>query len=204
VAVGRGPLSDGLGYAEAGVELDRAFVVTDERLRTRVPGAYAIGDLVAGPQLAHRGFAHGMFVAEEVAHLAGRLPKPPTVVDDVAVPRVTYCDPEIASVGLSEAAARDAYGEVETVTYDLSGNGRSQILKTRGFVKLVRRPAGPVVGIHLIGARVGELIGEAQLITSWEAYPSDVAAHIHAHPTQNEALGEAHLALAGTPLHAHV
>jgi dihydrolipoamide dehydrogenase len=204
VAVGRGPLSDGLGYVEAGVELDRGFVVTDERLRTGVPGVYAIADLVAGLQLAHRGFAHGMFVAEEIAHLAGRLPKPSTVVDDVAVPRVTYCDPEIASVGLSEAAAREAYGDVETLTYDLGGNGRSQILKTQGFVKLVRRLSGPVVGIHMIGARVGELIGEAQLITSWEAHPSDVAAHIHAHPTQTEALGEAHLALAGTPLHAHV
>jgi dihydrolipoamide dehydrogenase len=204
VAVGRGPLSDGLGYAEAGVQLDRGFVVTDERLRTSVPGIYAIGDLVPGLQLAHRGFAHGMFVAEEIAHLAGRLSKPPAVVDDMAVPRVTYCDPEIASVGLSEAAARNAYGDVETVTYDLGGNGRSQILKTQGFVKLVRRPSGPVVGIHMIGARVGELIGEAQLITSWEAYPSDVAPNIHAHPTQNEALGEAHLALAGTPFHAHV
>jgi dihydrolipoamide dehydrogenase len=204
VAVGRGPLSDGLGYAEAGVELNRGFVVTDARLRTGVPGIYAIGDLVAGLQLAHRGFAHGMFVAEEIAHLDGRLPKPPAIVEDVAVPRLTYCDPEIASVGLSEAAARDAYGDVETLTYDLGGNGRSQILKTQGFVKLVRQPSGPVVGIHMIGARVGELIGEAQLITVWEAFPSDVAAHVHAHPTQTEALGEAHLALAGTPFHAHV
>jgi dihydrolipoyl dehydrogenase len=204
VAVGRGPQSGGLGYEEAGVALNRGFVVTDERLQTSVPGVYAIGDLVAGLQLAHRGFAHGMFVAEEIAHLSGRLPKPRAAVADAAVPRVTYCDPEIASVGLSEAAARDAYGDVETLTYDLAGNGRSQILKTLGFVKLVRRPAGPVVGIHMIGARVGELIGEAQLITSWDAFPSDVAANIHAHPTQNEALGEAHLALAGTPFQAHV
>jgi dihydrolipoamide dehydrogenase len=203
VAVGRGPQSGGLGFEGAGVALDQGFVVTDERLRTSVSGVYAIGDLVAGLQLAHRGFAHGIFVAEEIGHLAGQLPRPPAVVDDVAVPRVTYCDPEIASVGLSEAAARDAYGEVETLTYDLSGNGRSQILKTQGFVKLIRRPDGPVVGIHMIGARVGELIGEAQLITSWDAFPSDVASNIHAHPTQNEALGEAHLALAGTPFHAH-
>jgi dihydrolipoamide dehydrogenase len=124
-------------------------------------------------------------------------------VVDRTIPRVTYCDPEVASVGLTEEAARTEYGEVETVTYDLAGNGRSQILKTAGFVKLVRAANGPVVGVHMIGARVGELIGEAQLITGWEAYPEEVAPLVHAHPTQQEALGEAHLALAGKPLHAH-
>jgi dihydrolipoyl dehydrogenase len=204
VAVGRGPASDGLGYAEAGVQLERGQVVVDERLRTSVPGVYAVGDLVAGLQLAHRGFAHGIFVAEDIAHRGGRSTESPAVVDDVTIPRVTYSDPEIASVGLSESDARDAYGEIETVTYDLAGNGRSQILKTQGLVKLVRRADGPVVGIHMIGARVGELVGEAQLIVGWEAFPTDVASHIHAHPTQTEALGEAHLALAGTPFHAHV
>jgi dihydrolipoamide dehydrogenase len=118
---------------------------------------------------------------------------------------VTYCDPEIASVGLDERAARDKYGddEVETLAYDLGGNGRSQILKTSGFVKLVRQKEGPVVGVHIVGARAGELIGEAQLIYNWQAHPEDVAPLVHAHPTQNEALGEAHLALAGKPLHAH-
>ena len=109
----------------------------------------------------------------------------------------------MASVGLTEAAATEKYGEVETVTYDLGGNGKSQILKTQGFVKLVRRKDGPVVGVHLVGDRVGELIGEAQLIYGWEGYAEDVAPLVHAHPTQNEALGEAHLALAGKPLHAH-
>jgi dihydrolipoamide dehydrogenase len=203
VAVGRGPSSAGLGYEEAGVALDRGFVVVDERLRASVPGVYAVGDLVLGLQLAHRGFAHGVFVAEDVAHRAGRLDRPPVLVPDEQIPRVTYSDPEIASVGLSEAVARERFGDVQTVTYDLGGNGRSQILKTAGFVKLVRRVDGPVVGVHLVGARVGELIGEAQLITSWDAYPEEVAALPHAHPTQNEALGEAHLALAGKPLHAH-
>jgi dihydrolipoamide dehydrogenase len=164
---------------------------------------YAVGDLVFGLQLAHRGFAQGIFLAEDIAHRVGRLDRAPAPIVDRDIPRVTYSDPEIASVGLGEAAAREEYGEVETLTYDLSGNGKSQILKTAGFVKLVRRVDGPVVGVHIIGARAGELIGEAQLITSWEAHPSDVAGLVHAHPTQNEALGEAHLALAGKPLHAH-
>ena len=164
---------------------------------------YAVGDLVAGPQLAHRGFAHGIFVAEEIAHRAGRLDRPPVPVRDRDLARVTYSDPEVASVGLTEEAAREAYGEVETLTYDLAGNGKSQILKTQGFVKLVRQVAGPVVGVHLVGSRVSELISEAQLITGWEAFPEDVAGLSHAHPTQAEALGEAHLALAGKPLHAH-
>lgn len=199
VAVGRGPVTDGLGYAEQGVATHRGFVVTDEHLRTNVEGVYAVGDVVPGLQLAHRGFAHGVFVAE---HVAGLRPAP---VDESTVPRVTYCDPEIASVGLDEAAARSTYGEdgVQTLTYDLSGNGRSQILRTQGFVKLVRKKDGPVVGVHVIGARAGELIGEAQLIVGWDAFPEDVAPLLHAHPTQNEALGEAHLALAGKALHAH-
>ncbi len=203
VSVGRGPYTDGLGYREAGVKLDQGFATVDDRLRTSVPGVYAVGDLIAGPQLAHRGFAHGIFVAEDIGHRAGRSTTPPSPVHDRDIPRVTYSDPEIATVGLSEEVARAEYGDVETRTYDLAGNGKSQILKTSGFVKLVRRREGAVVGVHMIGSRVSELIGEAQLITSWEAFPSDVASYVHAHPTQNEALGEAHLALAGKPLHAH-
>ena len=203
VAVGRRPVSEGLGYAEAGVGLDRGFVAVDGRLETAVPGVFAVGDLVAGLQLAHRGFAHGIFVAEEVAHRAGRWDPVPVLPLDRDLPRVTYSDPEVASVGLTEEAAREAFGDVETFTYDLGGNGRSQILRTTGFVKLVRRVDGPVVGVHMIGSRVGELIGEAQLITGWDAYPSEVASLQHAHPTQHEALGEAHLALAGKPLHVH-
>ncbi len=203
VAVGRGPRTEGLGYAEAGITLDRGFVSVDERLQTSVPGVYAVGDIVAGLQLAHRGFAHGIFVAEEIAHQLGRWDQSPVPVVERDIPRVTYSNPEVASVGLTEAAAEARFGTVETLTYDLGGNGKSQILKTQGFVKLVRQPGGPVVGIHLVGARVGELIGEAQLVTSWDAFPSDVAGQLHAHPTQSEALGEAHLALAGKPLHTH-
>ncbi|MEI5674872.1 MULTISPECIES: dihydrolipoyl dehydrogenase [unclassified Nocardioides] len=199
VAVGRGPRTEGLGYDEQGVALDRGFVLADERCRTNLDGVFAVGDIVPGLQLAHRGFAQGIFVAEEIAGLA---PRP---IDEAGIPRVTYSHPELASVGLTEAAAAEKYGAdaIETLTYDLGGNGKSQILKTQGFVKLVRRTDGPVVGIHLAGDRVGELVGEAQLIYGWEGYPEDVAPLVHAHPTQNEALGEAHLALAGKPLHAH-
>jgi dihydrolipoamide dehydrogenase len=203
VAVGRGPQTAGLGYQEAGIDLADGFVTVNDRLETSVPGVYAVGDLIRGLQLAHRGFAHGIFVAEEIGHRTGALEQAPAQIVDVDVPRVTYCDPEIASVGLSEDEARTRFGDVETFTYDLAGNGKSQILKTRGFVKLVRRRSGPVVGIHMIGARVSELVGEAQLITNWDAFPSDVAGMIHAHPSQGEALGEAHLALAGKPLHSH-
>ncbi len=199
VAVGRGPATAGMGYEEVGVRIDRGFVPVDERLRTNVPGVYAVGDIVAGLQLAHRGFGQGIFVAEDIAGLD------PAPIDELGIPRVTYCDPEIASMGLTEAQARERYGQdgVQTFQYDLAGNGRSQILKTAGFVKLVRRTDGPVVGLHMIGSRMGEQVGEAQLIYNWEALPSEVASLIHAHPTQNEALGEAHLALAGKPLHVH-
>jgi len=197
VAVGRGPNTATAGFADAGVRMERGFVLTDERLRTNLDGVYALGDIVPGPQLAHRGFAQGIFLAEEIAGLD------PAPVDEDGIPRVTYCDPEVASVGLTEAAARQRHGEVDTLVYDLGGNGKSQILKTAGGVKLVRARGGPVVGVHMVGARVGELVGEAQLTVNWEAHPEDVAALVHAHPTQTEALGEAHLALAGKPLHTH-
>ncbi len=199
VAVGRGPRTADLGYEQQGITLDRGFVIVDEKLHTGVGNIYAAGDIVPGLQLAHRGFAQGIFVAEQIAGLN------PAPIVESGIPRVTYCEPEVASVGVTEAKAKELYGadSVETLEYNLGGNGKSQILGTTGFVKLVRQKDGPVVGVHMIGARVGELIGEGQLIVNWEAYPEDVAALVHAHPTQNEALGEAHLALAGKPLHAH-
>ena len=199
VAVGRGPNATGMGFEEVGVAMDRGFVLTDDRLATDVPGVYAVGDIVPGLQLAHRGFAQGIFVAEEIAGLA------PHVIDEAGIPRVTYCEPEVASVGLTTAQAVERYGadNVESYEYNLGGNGKSQILGTTGFIKLVREKDGPVVGVHMVGARVGELIGEGQLVVNWEAYPEDVASLVHAHPTQNEAFGEAFLALAGKPLHAH-
>ena len=199
VAVGRGPNATGFGYEEQGITMDRGFVITNERLQTSLPGVYAAGDIVPGLQLAHRGFQQGIFIAEEIAGLN------PRTIDENNIPKVTYCEPEIASVGLTEAKAAEKYGRenISTYEYNLGGNGKSQILGTAGFVKLIRQNNGPVVGVHMIGSRVGEQIGEAQLIVSWEAYPEDVATLIHAHPTMNEAIGEAHLALAGKPLHAH-
>lgn len=200
VAIGRGPNSAGHGYDDAGVKMERGFVLTDERLRTNLPGVYAVGDIVPGLQLAHRGFQQGIFLAEDIAGLN------PPVIDESGIPRVTYCEPEVASVGLTEAQAKEKYGEVKSLVYDLGGNGKSQILRTAGAIKLVAIESGDgnqVVGVHMVGARVGELIGEAQLIYSWDATAEDVAPLIHAHPTQTEALGEAHLALAGKPLHTH-
>ncbi len=199
VAVGRGPRTSGLGYEEQGVRIDRGFVLTDERLHTGIANIYAVGDIVPGLQLAHRGFQQGVFVAEQIGGLN------PALIVESNIPRVTYCEPELASVGVTEAKAREIYGDdaVVALEYNLGGNGKSQILGTAGFIKLVRVKDGPVVGIHMIGSRIGEQIGEAQLIVSWEAHPEDVAPLIHAHPTQNESLGEAHLALAGKPLHAH-
>jgi dihydrolipoamide dehydrogenase len=197
VAVGRGPVSSGLGYEEAGVTLDRGYVVVDSYCRTSVPGVYAVGDLIPTLQLAHVGFAEGILVAE---HVAGLSPQP---VDYDGVPRVTYSEPEVASVGITSATAKARGLDVTTVTYDLAGNGKSQILGTSGAVTLVAVKDGPVVGVHMVGSRVGELIAEAQLITNWEAYADDVAHLIHPHPTMSEAVGEAHLALAGKPLHSH-
>ena len=167
VAVGRGPNGAGMGYEEVGVTVERGFVPTDERLRTNVPGVYAVGDIVPGLQLAHRGFAQGIFVAEEVAGLA------PHVIDEAGIPRVTYCEPEVSSVGYTEAQAVERLGvdKVESYEYNLGGNGKSQILGTTGFVKVVREAGGPVIGIHMVGSRVGELIAEAQLIVELGATP---------------------------------
>lgn len=199
VAVGRGPNTAGLGFEEQGVVLDRGWVPTNDRLQTNLPNVYAAGDIVPGLQLAHRGFQQGIFIAEEIAGLN------PATIDETGIPKVTYCEPEVASVGLSEVQAATKYGaeNISTYEYNLGGNGKSQILGTAGFIKLIRKNNGPVIGVHMIGSRVGEQIGEGQLIVNWEAYPEDVATLVHAHPTMNEAIGEAHLALAGKPLHAH-
>jgi dihydrolipoamide dehydrogenase len=198
VAVGRGPVSAGLGYEEAGVEVQRGFVIVDEYCQTRVPTISAVGDLTPGLQLAHVGFAEGILVAERLAGLHV------TPIDYDGVPRVTYSDPEVASVGITSATAAERGIETTEFTYDLAGNGKSQILQTQGAAKIIATAGGgPVLGVHLVGARVGELIAEGQLIYNWEALPTEVAQLIHPHPTQSEAIGEAHLALAGKPLHVH-
>jgi dihydrolipoamide dehydrogenase len=199
VSVGRGPTTANLGYEDQGIALERGFVTVDEYCRTSVDGVYAVGDLIPTLQLAHVGFAEGILVAEHIAGL------PVVPIDYAGVPRITYSQPEVASVGYTEVEAAEKFGAdaITTVTYDLSGNGRSAILNTRGAVKLVAQKAGPVLGIHIVGDRVGELIAEAQLIYNWEALPSEVAQLIHPHPTQSEAIGEAHLLLAGKPLHVH-
>ena len=197
VAVGRGPVSQGLGYEEQGVKMERGYVIVDEKCRTSVPGIWAVGDLIPTLQLAHVGFQEGILVAEEIAGLN------PRAINYDGVPRVTYSEPEVASVGLSTSAAKAKGYDVVELNYDLAGNGKAQILKTAGSVKLVAAKNGPILGIHMVGARVGELLAEAQLIFNWEAEASDVAPLIHAHPTLSEAMGEAHLALAGKPLHAH-
>lgn len=197
VAVGRAPNTANMGYEEVGIPMDRGFVTPNERLHTGVGNIYAIGDIVPGVQLAHRGYQQGRFVAEEIAGLK------PAIVEDVNIPKVTFTEPEIASVGYTQAKAEEKLGKdnVETIEYNLLGNGKSSILGTGGIIKLVREKDGPIIGFHAIGKRISEQIGEGQLIVNWEAYPEDLAAFIHAHPTQNEAIGEAAMALAGAPLH---
>jgi dihydrolipoamide dehydrogenase len=197
VAVGRGPVSQGLGFEEAGVEVERGFVKVDEYCLTSVPTISAVGDLIPTLQLAHVGFAEGILVAERLGGLE------PAPIDYDGVPRITYSEPEVASVGITTAVARERGYDIREVTYDLAGNPRSKILGTQGEIKVIAEKDGPVLGIHMVGSRVGELIAEGQLIYNWEAHPSDVAQLIHPHPTQSEAIGEAHLALAGKPLHVH-
>ncbi|WP_283133814.1 dihydrolipoyl dehydrogenase [Rhizohabitans arisaemae] len=197
VAVGRGPVSAGLGFEEAGVAVERGFVKVDGLCRTGVETISAVGDLIPTPQLAHVGFAEGILVAERVAGLN------PVPIDYDGVPRVTYSDPEVASVGLTSTVARERGHDVVEAVYDLAGNPKSQILQTQGAVKVIAQKDGPVLGVHMVGSRVGELVTEGQLIYNWEALPSDLAQLIHAHPTQSEAMGEAMLVLAGKPLHVH-
>jgi dihydrolipoamide dehydrogenase len=198
VAVGRGPVTEGLGLADAGVETtERGFVKVDGQLRTRAPHVWAIGDVADTPlQLAHVSFTEGMAVAERAAGIG--VPD----IDYVNIPKVTYCTPEMASVGLTEAAAREQGRDIVTEKLDFRAIGKANIVGEGGFVKIVAEAGdGPVLGIHMIGPHVTDLVAEAMLITNWQAAVSEVSALIHPHPTLSEGIGEAHLALAGRSLH---
>jgi dihydrolipoamide dehydrogenase len=197
VAVGRGPVTEGLEPEQAGVELDRGFVKVEGQLHTTAPHVWAVGDVAATPlQLAHVAFTEGIAVAERIAGID--VPE----IDYAGIPRVTYCTPEVASVGLTEAQAVERGHEVNVERLNFQAIGKANIVGEGGMVKVIAdKEGGPVLGIHMVGPHVTDLIAEAMLITNWEAVPAEVAALIHPHPTLSEAIGEAHLALAGKPLH---
>jgi dihydrolipoyl dehydrogenase len=197
VAVGRGPNSAGLGYEEAGIELDRGYVKVDGQLQTTVPHVWAVGDVAATPlQLAHSSFLEGMAVAERIA--GEDVPE----IDYAGIPRVTFSQPEISSVGYTEAQAKERGFEVDTKKFNFATLAKANIVGEGGVVKVVaEKDGGRVLGVHMIGPHVTELVAEAALIYNWEAAPSEVASIIHAHPTLSEAVGEVFLALAGKPLH---
>lgn len=206
VAVGRRPATAGLQLAEAGVDVAASgHIEVDDQLQTTARAVFAAGDVVAGPQLAHRGYAHGIFLAERIAQLQGRYGKRPTLPQDRDIARITYSSPQVASVGLTAAAAGE---DAQVADYHLTGNGRAQILRApgereTGIVRLVRRPDGAIVGMHVIGEEIAELITEGALLVGWQATPEDLAGIVHPHPTLGEAVAEAAWALAGQPLHMH-
>jgi dihydrolipoamide dehydrogenase len=203
VAIGRGPRTDGIGLDDAGIETDRGFIVVKPSFETTVEGVYAIGDAITvpeaewpHPQLAHVAFLEGMKVAE---HIAGETPVP---VDYKNIPHVIYCQPEVAAVGLTEAKAREMGFDAVVKSYPFQANARALMLGGgQGFVKTVADKEGAVLGVHIVGPRASDLITEAQLVTSWEAYPSELAELMHPHPTLSEVIGETFLELAGKPLH---
>lgn len=199
VAVGRGPRSENIGLETAeGLEVERGFVKVDPTtMRTGAPGVYAVGDIVAGtPQLAHVGFAEAI---SAVTHIATGQSAP---VDYQAIPRVTYTHPEFAEVGLTEAQARETGREIEVHKHGLGGVGRAIIIgQSRGSVKVISEKGGAILGASIVGPQAGELIHELMYAVGWEAYPSEAAAFIHAHPTLSEAVGESLLSAAGKSLH---
>ncbi|MDQ3533823.1 MAG: dihydrolipoyl dehydrogenase [Actinomycetota bacterium] len=204
VAVGRGPRTEGIGLEEAGIKLEKGFISVDETFKTSVEGVYAIGDAITvpdanwgpHPQLAHVAFIEGQNVAER---LAGQNPPP---VDYRNIAHCIYCQPEVASVGLTEQKAEEMGMDVVAKQYQFSANARAQMLGGgQGFVKTVAQEDGAVVGVHIVGPRASDLISEAMLVTSWEAYPAELVEIIHPHPTLSEAIGETFMELAGKPLH---
>ena len=203
VSVGRRPLSDGLLADGTAVEVDeRGYVKVDELCRTTEPGVYAVGDLVATPQLAHVGFAEAIVAVRDI------LGESPVPVDYGKVPWCIYCHPEVAFAGMTEQAARDAGFDVVTKKDPFAGNGRAMIVgDTEGLVKVVAEKgpdgrAGRILGVHMAGPWVTEQLGQGYLAVNWEATVDEVAAFIQPHPTMSEVFGETVLALTGRGLHA--
>jgi dihydrolipoamide dehydrogenase len=202
VSVGRRPLSDNLVADDAGVRVDgRGFVEVDEWMRTGAPGVFALGDLVATPQLAHVGFAEAILVIKQI------LGERAVPVNYGTVPWGIYCHPEVAFVGMTEQDAKSAGVDVVVKKDPFGGNSRARILgETEGLVKVIaeRLPdgsAGRLLGVHMVGPWVTEQLGQAYLSVNWEATPEEVAAFIQPHPTLSEAFGETVLALTGRGLH---
>jgi dihydrolipoamide dehydrogenase len=201
VAIGRGPVTDGLGIEATGVTLDREFITVDEYCRTGVEFGdggvvYAIGDVIPTLGLAHASFMEGMLVANQVAGV------PVTPIDYLGVPRVYYCTPEIGAVGYTEQELKEQGIEYDSTKFPFSHNARAMMQGGAGHVKVMaEKGGGRVLGVHIVGPHATDLIAEGQLIYSWEALPMDVAEFIHPHPTLSEAIGEAHMALAGRALH---
>ncbi len=197
VAVGRAPIVDDIGLDTAGVRVDRGFIAVDAQMRTNVPGIYAIGDVARPPLLAHKAIHEGVAAAEAIAgdEHAG--------VDYDNIPSVTYCHPEVASVGLTEAAARERGLDIEVGTFPFSANGRARTAgDTEGFVKVIRdKRYSELLGAHIVGAHASELIGEFVVGRRLETTVEEMDRAMHPHPTLSEAIGEAALAALGRVLH---
>jgi dihydrolipoamide dehydrogenase len=196
LAIGRGPVTEDMGFEDAGANLERGFVTVDEYCQVGPEGLYAVGDIIPTLGLAHASFAEGFLVAEQVAgqHV--------TPIDYYGVPKVYYCHPEIGAVGYTEQQLKDKGVEYDKAMFPFSHTARGMMKKGTGHVKvLAEKNNGRVLGIHIVGPSATDLIAEGQLIYNWEALPTDVAHFIHAHPTLTEAIGGAHLQLAGRPLH---
>jgi len=203
LAVGRRPYTGGLAGDGVDLGLDaRGFIAVDSYQRTRTPGVWAVGDVVNSPQLAHVGFA------EAVVAIKGILGEPVAPIEYTKVPLCVYSHPEVALVGLSERAARDAGYNVVAKVDPLGGNSRARILgEADGLVKVIAEQAadgsaGQILGVHMVGPWVTEQLGQAYLAVNWEATVADTAPFIQPHPTLSEAFGEAVMALTGRGLHA--
>lgn len=200
VAIGRGPVTDNMAIETTGATVDRGFVLVDEYCRTGVTFGnggvqYALGDVIPTLGLAHASFAEGLMVAEMIAG------KAVTPVDYKGVPKVYYCEPEVGAVGWTEQELKEAGIEYEKSLFPFSHNARAQMLGGSGHVKVLAKKGGKVMGVHIVGKCATDLIAEGEMIYNWEALPSDVAQFVHAHPTLSEAVGEAHMKLAGRDLH---